>query len=246
MNIGFFAPSYHRPQKSTTQTLFPFVKIVCKESESKEYAENGNDIVVCPDSAQGNVCRVRNWILDTFLPQYDCVVLMDDDYHGIIRTQDTNRHYLNADELEEFAESAAILCKEWGFYFWGLNPLCDKGSYREYTPFSTLQFIGGPFQAFLQGCELRYDEKLNLKEDYDMTLQNLKRYGGCLRFNFMSYRVKQAEQEGGCAMQRNTEEEKRQLNMLKIKWGGAVIGIDNTSKRGFDFNPILKTPLKGV
>lgn len=34
--------------------------------------------------------------------------------------------------------------------------------------------------------------------------------------------------------------------MLQKKWGSNIIKRDNKSKRGFDFNPILKTPLKGV
>lgn len=246
MNIGYFAPSYKRPEKSKTQRLFPFVKIVVRESEAKEYIENGNDVLICPDSEQGNLCRVRNWILNTQLNNFDAVILLDDDYNNIIRWNNQKQIKLKDFEVQEICEHIAILCKDWGFFYFGLNCVTDKGAYREHTPFSTNSYIGGPFQGFINGNELRYDECLNLKEDYDMTLQNLKKYNGCLRVNFMSYDVKQAEQGGGCAIQRNSKEEERQFNLLQKKWGTKIIQIDNQSKKKFDFNPIMKSPLKGI
>lgn len=246
MNIGYFAPSYRRPEKSKTQKIFPFVKIVVKESESEDYLKNGNDIIVCPDNAQGNLCRVRNWILDNYLDKYDSIILLDDDYNRVIRWEKQKMHTLEADDFCELCEQIAIICKEYGFFYFGLNCVTDKGAYREHTPFSTNKYIGGPFQGFISGNKLRYDENLNLKEDYDMTLQNLKMYKGCLRVNFASYDVKQAKQAGGCASQRNYTEEKKQFELLQKKWGSKIIQKDNKSKRSFDFNPILKSPLIGV
>lgn len=192
------------------------------------------------------MCRVRNWILNNYLEKYDAIILLDDDYESVIRWEKQKQNKLNSDEFEEICESIAILCKDFGFYFFGLNCVTDKGAYREHTPFSTNKYIGGPFQGFLKGNVLRYDESLNLKEDYDMTLQNLKKYNGCLRANFASYNVKQAKQKGGCSTQRNTNEEKNQFELLQKKWGSKIIQKDNQSKRSFDFKPILKSPLKGV
>lgn len=246
MDIGYFAPSYKRPVKSSTQRIYPFVKIVVKESEAEEYLENGNDIIVCPDTAQGNLCRVRNWILDNYLNKYDAIILLDDDYKKVIRWENQKPIKLNSDSFAELCENIAILCKDYGFFYFGLNCVTDKGAYFEHSPFSTNKYIGGPFQGFLNGNKLRYDENLNLKEDYDMTLQNLYKYGGALRANFVSYDVKQAEQTGGCSMQRNSNEEKRQFELLQKKWGKDIIHQDNKSKKSFDFNPILRTPLKGI
>lgn len=246
MNIGYFAPSYKRSQKSKTQILFPFIKIVAKEDESEEYIKNGNDIIICPNEVQGNLCRVRNWILDNFLHKYDAVILFDDDYNNIIRWNNQKQIKLNSDLLQESCENLAILTKDYGFKFFGLNCVTDKGAYMEHTPYSTNKYIGGPFQGFIKDNILRYDEELNLKEDYDMTLQNLHKYNGALRCNFMSYDVLQAKQPGGCANQRNTKEEERQFLLLQKKWGESIIQIDKKSKKNFDFNPILRTPMKGV
>lgn len=246
MNIKYFAPSYKRPEKSITQINYPAVKLVVRESEAEEYRKNGNEIVVCPDSAQGNLCRVRNWILDNlFDKDTDCIVILDDDCKFIGRWQEQNQYKFNNEEFKEFCEIHTLLCKDFEYKFWGVNCVTDKGAYREYTPYGTLQYIGGPFQAHLKN-ELRYDENLPLKEDYDITLQHILKFGGALRVNFAHYDVKQAEQEGGCATYRNLEKEKEQFFLLQRKWGKDIIKRDQKSKRSFDFNPILKIPKKGV
>lgn len=245
MRVKFFAPSYKRPVKSITQTNYPFIKLVVRESDANEYLKNGNDIIIVPDNAQGNLCKIRNYILDNFFEDCDCIVLMDDDCKGIYRWQNQKKIKIENEELIEFAEQMSILCDDYGFKFWGLNCIQDKGAYREHTPFGTLQYIGGPFQAHLKNT-IRYDEKLPLKEDYDITLQHIKQYKGCLRVNFANYDNKQAEQPGGCATYRNLQKEVEQFDLLQKKWGSKIIKKDNSSKRKFDFNPILKIPLKGV
>ena len=246
MKIKIFAPSYKRPEKSITQLKYPEVKIVVRESEAEEYRKNGNDIVVCPDSAQGNLCRVRNWILDNLYEDADCIIMLDDDCKGIGRWDNQNDIKFNQEELTEFCESSSLLCKELGYKFWGLNCVTDKGAYREYTPFGFLQYLGGPFQGHLKESDIRYDENLPLKEDYDITLQHIKKHGGCLRINYAHYNVKQAEQAGGCATIRNLQKEKQQFFALQKKWGKDIIVRDKGSKRTFDFNPILKVPIKGL
>lgn len=219
MKIGYFAPSYKRPIKSSTQKLYPFVKLVVKEDEAEEYKLNGNDIIVAPNEAQGNVCRIKKWILDSFLDDYDAIVMFDDDNEGIGRWENQKWKKFNADELQEFCEMGSILVVDYGLKFWGVNCVVDKGAYREHTPFNINSFIGGPFQGWIKGNELRYDEDLPLKEDYDITLQNHLKYKGALRINYVSYNNKQSEQAGGCATYRNLEREKTTVFFTSKKMG---------------------------
>lgn len=246
MKIGYFAPSYKRPEKSVTQKRYEFIKLVVCESQAGEYLKNNNDIIICPDSAQGNISRIRNWIKDNLMNDYDAIIMIDDDNNGVGLWQKQKYKVLSSEELQEFCENLAIICKDYGFYSFGLNCVIDKGAYREHTPFSTNIFIGAPFHGILKGNKCIYDENIPLKEDYDWTLQNLKNYKGVLRANFASYNVKQAEQVGGCANMRNSKEEEKQFNLLQKKWGSKIIQRDKSSKKSFDFNPILKAPLKGV
>jgi hypothetical protein len=226
--------------------MYPDVTLVVAQSEAEEYQSNGNKVVTVPDEVQGNVCRVKNWMLDNLYDDAECLIFLDDDCSSIAYFQEQDRHTLQMDELTRKCVQWAQLCQSWGFRYWGLNCVPDKQSYREMAPFSTLSFIGGPFQAFLKSNDLRYDEQLSLKEDYDMTLQQIHRHGGCLRINFAHFWVKQAEQAGGCASYRNLDRERTQFFALQKKWGRDVIRRDKKSKRSFDFNPKLRVPLKGV
>jgi hypothetical protein len=246
MKVKIFAPSYKRPEKSITQTTYPCVKIVVKESEADEYIKNGNDVVICPDSAQGNLCRVRNWILDNCYDDADCIVLLDDDCRGVGRWMNQNKIIFDEKQFIDFVSKSADLCDQFNFKFFGLNCIPDGRAYREYTPFSFVKYIGGPFQGHLKDSKIRYDENLPLKEDYDITLQHVYKHGGALRINYAHYEVKQAEQEGGCATYRNLEREREQFFLLQKKWGKDIIRRDKKSSRSFDFNPIMKIPVKSI
>lgn len=249
MKVKFFSPSYKRGfELSSTQVLFPFVEMVVCETEGEEYRKSGNRVITCPVGVQGNLCRVRNWILDYCVKKnIDVVVIMDDDFQGVFRNVDKKGRKMSGDDLEEWAEMAGVMCEDSGVKFFGINPANDKGSYREHTPFSFLGYIGGPLQGhYLKGNDLRYDEKLPLKEDYDMTLQHLNKFRRVLRFNMIYCNVKQAENVGGCAVYRNSVFERQQFEDLIKKWGSRIVQKDEKSKRGFDFNPILKIPIKGV
>ena len=85
-----------------------------------------------------------------------------------------------------------------------------------------------------------------------MTLQQLNKHRGVLRCNFLSYDVLQAKQQGGCATYKNSSQEQEQFNMLRKKWGDKIIKKDkHTGRRGvrhrdFDFNPIIKPPIRGI
>ena len=250
--IGFFIPSYKRPVRCRTQQNYPICKMVVRESDREDYIRGGNDIVVVPDSAQGNVSRIKNYILDNFLEvgDLDAVVIMDDDHKWISRWSGLTREKLDCDEFVEQVDNLTTLCRDWGYKMWGMNSLADKQNYREAAPFMTLAFIGSPFTCHLRGSKLRYSEELSLKEDYDMSLQHIREWGGCLRVNFLSYEVNMgmsgSGQKGGCATYRNGDEELKQFKLLQKKWGSKVVQRDKKSRRSIDTNPKLYVPLRGV
>lgn len=261
MNISICCPSYKRPTVETLKYI-PFCKVYVDSKEYNEYKEanEGAYIVKCPDGVQGNLCRVRNYIMrNEFENGADSVVIVDDDMEGLyIWVGNENNHTitkrkLKTDELLDFFDKYSTLCKQWGFYFWGANCNQDAMSYRPtYIPFHTNQYIGGPLQVFLKGNECYYDERLPLKEDYDMTLQQCNKYRGCLRLNFLTYNVKQSEQKGGCATYRTMLREKEQFVLLQKKWGKDIVKEDKSNKgktqkiKMFDYNPIIKVPIKGI
>jgi len=256
MKISVNCPSYKRPKVKTLDYL-PFCKVWVCETEFDDYNKfnpHGN-IIKCKKGIQGNLCRIRNHILKSeFREGADVVVLVDDDMTGIFFWEFNKKHKINKEEFFGFIQKYSILANDLGAKFWGLNINQDKQGYRECAPFSTISYIGGPFQAFLRGNECFYDERLPLKEDYDMTLQQLNKYRVALRLNKFFYIVKQSCQSGGCAAYRNFEREKQQLDLLIKKWGHSIVRYDTANrshnlkkrKNNFDYNPIIKVPIKGI
>lgn len=262
MKISVNCPSYKRPKVKTLEYL-PFCQVWVDEDEYEEYKrQNGEDakIISCKKGIQGNLCRIRNHIMRTeFENGADVVVIVDDDMMGVFFFETENgyaykRHLVETEDFLPFIEKYSIMADDIGAKFWGVNVNKDNQCYRAYSPFSTTSYIGGPFQVFLKGNECYYDERLPLKEDYDMTLQQLNKYRVVFRLNKFHYEVKQAEQAGGCATYRNFEREKSQLELLRKKWGGDIVKNDfldrshksKKVKTKIDFNPVIKPPIKGI
>lgn len=266
MKISVNCPSYRRPNVKTLDYL-PFCKVWVDEVEYQDYIEANKgfetNIISVPSGIQGNLCRIRNYILDTeFKAGNDVVVIVDDDLKGVYMWCGTDaipyskNIKITADRFLEMIAVFSQMCDDFGFKMWGVNPNGhNKMAYMPYTPFGTASYIGGPFQAFLKN-PLRYDERLPLKEDYDMSLQHCNKYRGNFRVNFLYYEAEQSVQAGGCASYRNRQKEQQQLDMLIRKWGSDIVKIDKSknpnSAVGFaekkyeDYNPIIKIPIKGV
>ena len=242
MKISVNAPSYKRPSDVLTLGYLPFTKIWVDHKEYEAYKASYPDaeIVSCPEGVQGNLCRIRNYILKTeFENGADVVLIIDDDFTCLRRFDYDEMdnwgylpHIITEDEFLPFIEKYSIIAKDLGAKFWGVNCNCDQMAYRHNTPFSTRSYIGGPFQCFLKGNRCWYDENLPLKEDYDMTIQQLNMERVVLRVNAYHYLCKQSEQKGGCAAYRNRQREEEQLEALRKKWGGQLLRwIQQTKER---------------
>lgn len=261
MEIEVCCPSYKRPFVETLKYI-PYCKVYVDFSEYEEYKKQNpenSQIISCPKGVQGNVSRVRNYIMKTeFDNGADVVCIIDDDMEGLYlwvcneENHTMKREKIKADEFLPFIEKYSKICEDLGFKLWGGNCNQDAMSYRVYTPFGFSKYIGSPLQVFIKGNECYYDENLPLKEDYDMTLQQCNKYRGCLRLNFLTYNVKQSYQSGGCATYRNTIKEREQFLLLQKKWGSEIVREDKSNKgrtekqKCFDYNPIIKVPIKGI
>ena len=255
MNIVICVPSYKRPENVEVLSYLPSAKIYVSESEYPEYKKHNPDanIVAVPDEFQGNVCRIRNKILDEEKGNAVCIV--DDDLQFLGYFENREVHKLETEkDVMDFLYSYTVLSLDMGVKLWGINVNPGKQNYREYTPFSLTSYIGSPFSVHVDS-DLRYDERFSLKEDYDLTLQHLNKYRKVLRVNKYFYQVRQMEQEGGCASYRNLDKETKQLQDLQKKWGTKIVKWDSlissrshsTRKiRRIDVNPIIQVPIKGI
>lgn len=244
------SPSWKRANSCFSHKYIPSLQYVVCEDQADSYRKNNLPILVCPNSAQGNVSRVRNWILDNVEDERICIT--DDDLSCIAIWNGNKRRKLKRTEVESWIDQGFDLASEFGVKYWGINIIPDKGAYREYTPFALKSVILGPFGGFFKDFKPRYDEGLPLKEDYDLSIQALNMYRKILRINFAHYECKQHTNVGGCASYRTIQREKEQFDKLQRKWGSKIIRRDNGSPKNrkkqttYDINPIVKIPIRGI
>jgi hypothetical protein len=256
MKISVNVPSYKRPKVETLEYL-PFARIWIDSSEATAYKKINPkaEIVECRRGVQGNISRVRNHIIrEEFKRGMDAVAIIDDDMRGVFYWEGMEKHLVERTQFMRFLEKFTLMAEDLGAKLWGVNVSFDKQFYREYTPFSMVSYIGSPFTVILKGNACWYDESLPLKEDYDMTLQQLNRYRKVLRINKYFYLVRQSSQEGGCSLYRNHKTEMEQLKALQRKWGSNIVRIDRNdrnhqmvrSRVRTDYNPVIRAPIAGI
>ena len=252
--MKILSPSYKRANDVLTHLWLPGVAYCVHSFEVEEYraALPGVKILEIPDDLRGSIARARNWCLDQ--AKGKDLLIIDDDVKGLYfwDSHDT-KIKLEGERALEFIDHGFLLAKEWGVKLWGVNCAADKGGYREYTPFGNKSYCSGSFHGILGGIDLRYDEKLPLKEDYDFCLQVLNRDRRLLRFNMVHMVKDDHANVGGCADYRTVEIEKEQMKMFQEKWGKGIVQLDSGASRvnrvkkgGYDINPIVKPPIAGI
>lgn len=265
VKISYCTPSYRRPTCITAR-LIKNVKIYIDKSDEEEYKKYNQgygEIVVCKEGIQGNLPRVRNYILSQeFNNGADIVVMMDDDVKelGIFKCDENHckskpKRLKNQEDIDNFIIYGSLLCQEWGYGMWGINYTCDPALYKVYQPFSTLKPSIGQFMVFVKN-NLRFDENLPLKEDYDMCLQQMNKYRGMLCINFAYVKADFGKMTGGTSVRRNYEAEKEQFRLFRKKWGSDIVtGAPETSGTGqrkqiknkYDYShPRVNIPIKGI
>jgi len=260
-DILICCPSYRRPTQVDTLKYIPHITVYVAEKEADAYriGNKGAIIKTMPDKIQGNIARVRNWILDQNPGRIVCIV--DDDLQYIGYHERNVIHKLRSEwEISRFLVKYTLMAMDFGTPLWGINVNLDKQCYREYTPFSLTSVVLAPFMVHISP-ELRFDERIPLKEDYDFSLQVLNKHRKILRVNKYHYLTKQggsktgAGQTGGCGTSRSLDEEKRQLALLQKKWGNKIVQVDGLENnrshssektKNFDINPVVRVPIMGI
>ncbi len=243
--MKIISPSYKRSKTCKTHLLIPELEYAVHEFEAEKYLKEGLKVVVIPDKLKGNLSRVRNYIKEKHLKEFGYMV--DDDIEAFKRWDSVNNNFvlktLNVEEVSEMLEGMKNLAEQMQVKLVGMNIIGDKGSYREYTPFSFTNYISASLMGIFE-TNIKFDEKIPLKEDYDLTLQMLNKYRKVLRFNYYHMVKKDHENIGGCADVRTVKFEKQQMEMFQKKWGSKIVRFDAHDPK--DINPIIKPPIKGI
>ena len=198
-------PTYRRPNKFLTLKLAE--QIVGRENvfvffhdneDYEAYKQNYDFLNSIVTNNPRGIAKQRNAILKNF-PRDEEIIMMDDDITCFYKLTNGKLRKLSPVECKgEFGACFKITrkenCKVWGIY-----------------PVDNDYFMSNKIddETLLIGCtmgiinnELRYDEELNSKEDYDFCLQNIKKFGKSIRFNYLTSKAKHKqtnEKDGGCA-----------------------------------------------
>ena len=114
-------------------------------------------------------------------------------------------------------------------------------------PFNLTNIILGPFQGHLEH-DLVFDDRVGSKDDYDMSLQQLRKYKKILRFNKFSYDCRHGDNSGGIVSYRSTDKEIEYCKQIMKKWGSKIISYQLPPKKPTDLLNAKRVniPIKGV
>lgn len=215
------------------------------EFEAEEYkkAYPDNELMILPDSTKGNMAKVRNYIRDHAESKY--LVMIDDDVSEIGFHEELKTNPIGLIAVMDFLEKGFLLCEEVGTVLWGINLQSDPKFYREYSPFSFLSPVLGPFSCHVINDEakrIRYDHRLGLNEDYDFFLQVMHKYHKVYRNNKYYYKAGHLKDAGGCGAYRILDEEIKQAEIMQKKWGKKVVKYNFKKST----NPRISVPIKGI
>lgn len=246
-NMTIVIPSYKRWLNCKTADFLPSAVLAVAESQAEEYKKRyPNKQLIIPDKIEGiGMSIVRNYLLDNI--DDDEILMLDDDINYFGYYEKNQLVKMGSDECLDFFVNAFRMTKELGTVLWGLNLQSDKKFYREYSPFSFSSVVLGPCFGLIKDKDIRYDNNIGLKEDYDYCLQVLRKYRKILRFNKFHYSCGHIKVKGGIADFRSSTREIKQINLLRKKWGSKIVKVERKTQGGnVSINPVVIVPIRGI
>jgi hypothetical protein len=184
-----------------------------KNGQKKLYESNGCKFVY----NTGNLMQSRNFALEhAFNNNNICIQLSDD-----IKKIKYNKNFKKPDEVEldyVIKDIVSKFKKIKGIKLLGIPPTDNYFFANKLVSINTF-CIGDLF--FCKPNEIRFDEQLTLKEDYDFTLQHIQKYG-TVRYQKYLFTFKHYSNKGGAVDIRNDKEEQKNIMILKSKWGDKI------------------------
>ncbi len=184
-----------------------------KNGQKKLYEQNG-----CKEVYNtGNLMDSRNFALEhSFKNNSICIQLSDD-----IKKVTTNKNFVKKRTvpLDEAIEDIVGKFKKInGVYLMGVPPT-DNFFFANKIVVENKFCIGD--MLFVKPNELRFDNQLTLKEDYDFTLQHIQK-AKVLRYQKYLFTFQHYSNAGGAVDIRNDKEEQKNIMILKSKWGDKI------------------------
>ena len=216
-------PSMWRPDRVHTKGIFPSADVVVPESQVEAYSKNYSNVVWHPDTVLGIVAK-RNWILDYYFNLwYDCVYMIDDDMKKFGNLQSSKYTYIKDEKrIMNIIYNTMITANDLWTNMFTFNTRLDYRKYEAYKEFA-FSTSWKWWQYGIMNTGMRFDERIQLHEDIDFSLQVIHKY----RFIYRDMRYgyvfdKTFGNPGWCSLIRNTEKLEKSAKVMEKKWWRAV------------------------
>jgi len=199
-------------EKVGTNKIIFFVK---DQKDKELYLKNGAKKVII----SGSLMDSRNASLEYCFSLNKICIQLSDDLEKIMLNDFSGKRTYNYVSVVDVLQDLILNFKKSKYYFAGFPPTNN--------PFFSLKekelnkFIVGDF-IIIKPNDLRFDNNLRLKEDYDYTLQHIKELGGCIRFGKYLNSFKHYSNKGGAVDYRDSELEQKTIKYLISKWGDCI------------------------
>ncbi len=188
------------------------IYIFCPDFEIKEYRQKfkGKGYKIRDGGSEGtHLCNEK---IVNYFPNDKRIVQMDDDVKGLYKKNSDTNKFEDAD-LKYYIEEGFKLCDENDFRLFGFYPVKNGYFMKGKEEYSTgLQFIMGGIHGFINDKKLQ--TKDNYRDDYERTILNYIKYGGCIRFNYVKVDNIIYVNQGGQAKLRTIEKMKKSCDYM--------------------------------
>ena len=209
-------PSKGRAGLTTSDKILPNAVFYVPVSEVHQYEGKVKNIVGVPKDVQG-ITATRNWILKNTKEMR--VVFIDDDVKSCGYTKLDKRHSRKVEMKEEgfwIDEFQKIfdLTEQMGYKIWGVKTEGSPRSVYPYKPILTRTYVTASCMGMINDGEFYFDEEFKVKEDYEICLRHISKYGGILGVRYIHWENDHWESEGGCRDYRTVAMEKDCIKKL--------------------------------
>jgi glycosyltransferase involved in cell wall biosynthesis len=217
-------PSKNRAGKTTTNKILPNIgTFFVPESEVHQYSYIKN-VVGVPNSVQG-ITNTRNWILKNTDEKW--VVFVDDDVKScgyvLLNQRQCNQIKITNENFwkQEFLK-AFDLTEQLGYKMWGTKTDSSPRAQYPYKPILTKTYLTASCMGMVNDGEFYFDENFKVKEDYEICLRHIVKYGGILGIRYLHWENEHWVTDGGCKDYRTVDIEKKAIKDLVKLYPGMI------------------------
>lgn len=161
---------------------------------------------------------LRNEILSHY-SEWEKVLMIDDDIWTLYKIYGKKLFQLTKDEIRDLIEQGFGMCEASWYKLRWLYPSSNSMCMKDIIKYD--KFIIGCFMWIIKS-DITFDEKINCKEDYDFTIQNIVKFWGVIRFEWVCTDNKYAITKWGLQSTERESNHWKDIQRLKQKRGDLI------------------------